>query len=643
MGTLISIDNGGTLTDFCVATDTEVFHAKTVTTPYDLSKCFFDGLQKVSSRLYGKEDVGRLLRETDYIRYSTTVGTNALVERKGPRLGVVSSIDSDLQSLVAEPHHRALFADLVGDRVRRIDPAAAAEAFEGSVIKAVNELAATGASRVVVSVGSGDVKAVEDRIIDVMQRKFPSHLLGAMPMLSAADLSDDPHFVRRTWTAVLNAFLHPAMERFLYAADYRLKSFDAGNPLLVFRNDGGSARVAKTTAIKTYSSGPRGGMEGARALAKHYGYRKLVSFDVGGTTTDIGIVEGGEIRCSTHGRCEQIDVAFPLADVLSAGVGGSSIIKHGPTGVQVGPESVGAVPGPACFARGGQQATITDVFLLQGVLDTASFFGGDLTLDSERARASVEARVAKPAGWSLEQALAHMEEAWVRKIAASIAKAAGDLEGSVLVGFGGAGALAATAIADVLKVKEVLIPRLAAVFSAYGINFSDVSHDYQRTLPRCDAQTLAATHGELVECARRDMFAEKARLEDCHLQVSLRRERGGDASSFAVTDPNTVPCDIQPDDGVTLYLRVVKPVRKATIASVAGAQDHPAKASGTRAVLSAKGKRASIPVYRVEDLLPGASALGPAIVEEAYFTGKVDAGWQFSITASNDILLTKSN
>ncbi|HXG29147.1 MAG TPA: hydantoinase/oxoprolinase family protein [Nevskiales bacterium] len=643
MGMLISIDNGGTLTDFCVVTDTAVHHAKTLTTPYDLSKCFFEGLQKVSGRVYGKEDVGRLLREAEHIRYSTTVGTNALVERKGPRLGVISTPDSDVNALSAGEHHAPLFAELVGDRVRTVDAALDAAAFDAEVIRAVNELTAAGASRVVVSVGSSDFKSVEARIKAIIQKRFPSHLLGAMPLLCAADLTDDARFVRRSWTALLNAFLHPAMERFLYSADYRLKSQKTTNPLLVFRNDGGSARVAKTTAVKTYSSGPRGGMEGIRALADHYGYRKVVSYDVGGTTTDIGVVENGEIRCSRRGRCEEVEIAFPLADVHSAGVGGSSIIRANGKGIEVGPRSVGAVPGPACFGRGGKDATITDVYLLQGVLDKASYFGGDLVLDEERARASIEQNVAAHAGWHLSQALLEMENAWVEKIAQAITYAAGPLDGAVLAGFGGAGALAATAVADRLDVRRVLIPRLAAVFSAYGINFSDVSQEYQMTLGANTAEELRHAYFHLVERARRDMFAEGAKLSDCTIRASLLRERGDEEAVFDVGDAAMLPCELVASDRATLYLRAVKPVRKARIPSVPLAERHDAKASASRKILGHDGERITVPLYRVEELAPGATACGPALVEEAYFTGKVGKGWMFEITASSDILLTKGN
>jgi len=641
MGLLISVDNGGTLTDFCVVTDDAVHHAKTVTTPYDLSKCFFDGLQKVSGSVYGETDVARLLAEAEYIRYSTTVGTNALVERKGPRLGLLVTAGTEISALTPKEHLASLFEGIVGDRTRSITPVDSDVEFETIVIRAVNELAAAGASRLVIASSAPDFKALESRIKDIIQRKFPSHLLGAMPLLCAGELTDDPTFTRRSWTAILNTFLHPAMERFLYSADYRLKQQNTANPLLVFRNDGGSARVAKTTAVKTYSSGPRGGMEGTRALAAHYGYPKVVSYDVGGTTTDIGVVEQGVIRASRNGRCEGVEVAFPLADVLSAGVGGSSIIAAAGKSISVGPKSVGALPGPACFGRGGKEATITDVYLLQGVLDKSSFFGGDFSLDESRSKACIEANICGPLNWTLDVALKEMEAAWIGKIASSITAFAGSCADVVLFGFGGAGALAATAIAANVGADRVLIPRLAAVFSAYGINFSDVSQEYRVVLEAPAQGALKQAYQGLLERARRDMYAEKAALDDCSISTALVRERGGRTDEFAIdTATFAPPCDFKAGDVATLQLRVVKPVQRARIHSAPSTR-HQAKATGSRTILVAGGRRTAVPVYRIEALQPGATAEGPAIIEEAYFTGKVDAGWSFEITPSHDILLTR--
>jgi N-methylhydantoinase A/oxoprolinase/acetone carboxylase beta subunit len=236
-----------------------------------------------------------------------------------------------------------------------------------------------------------------------------------------------------------------------------------------------------------------------------------------------------------------------------------------------------------------------------------------------------------------------MEAAWVAKIAASISGFVGKCSDAVLAGFGGAGALAATAIADSLGASSVLIPRLAAVFSAYGINFSDVSQEYRVVLEAPTSASVQSAYLELLERARRDMYAEKAKLSDCQVTATIVRERGRQVDEYALdTQTFNLPCDFKDGDLATLQMRAVKPVQRAKIPTASAVSRHEAKASGSRTVLDANGRRVAVPVYKVEELGPGAFASGPAIIEEAYFTGKVGASWSLEITASNDILLTRN-
>ena len=227
-------------------------------------------------------------------------------------------------------------------------------------------------------------------------------------------------------------------------------------------------------AIKSYGSSPRGGIEGVKALAKHYSIQKLVSYDVGGTTTDIGVVENGILTRDLHGQMEGVEVTFPLARIHRAGVGGSSVIATNGKTITVGPESLGAAPGPACFQLGGKRATITDVFLLMGVLDPATYFGGELSLDTDRAKEVVMKTIAEPLGLNLDEALAKMLETWTQNIASSILNFCPIDTATTLTGFGGAGAFAATRIADATGARRVIIPGLGAVFCAAGIDSSPV-------------------------------------------------------------------------------------------------------------------------------------------------------------------------
>ena len=633
-GKLINIDNGGTLTDICVIDGAKVYRTKTVTTPYDLSKCLFEGLTKASRLIYGQDDPLALLLSTEYIRYSTTQGTNALVERKGPRLGLVLGGGLKAADLQGDAQRSELFAALVGPRVELLDLGQPGEALETALVKAVNALSSAGANRIVVACGGDARDEGEIRLKKLLLRKFPPHLLGAIPVLYSHEVVDDADDARRTWTALFNAFLHPAMERFLYNAEHKLRDYRVRNPLLIFRNDGHSARVAKTTAVKTYSSGPRGGAEGARALAAHYGFKRLLSMDVGGTTTDIGLVEDGVVRAHARGKVEGVETSFPLCDVVSAGVGGSSIIKAEGKGIKVGPESVGGAPGPACFGLGGKEATMTDAFLLMGLLDPASYFGGELKIDVERARAAIAEKVGKPLGLSEEKAAQAMEDAWVAKIAAALKAYAEITPDTTLAAFGGAGPFVVCKVAEAAGIKRVIIPGLAAVFSAFGIGFSDIAHRFEAPLASNDAAGLEAARALLRERAGRAMFAEGADLGQCQIEESLLVV---DAKGERAIELKQGKAEIPAQGRVVLSLQALKPISHATLSGSFGKGGKEAVSSGRRATL-----QGDLPLYRVEEQSAGAGAAGPAVLEEAFFTCRIEKGWRFEINEAGDILLSRA-
>jgi N-methylhydantoinase A/oxoprolinase/acetone carboxylase beta subunit len=620
-----------------------IYHTKSLTTPFDLSKCFFDGLIKLAREIYGDGSrVDELLQSTDYIRYSTTQGTNALVERKGPRLGLLLLRQDDLAELnAAGVTGSTLFDSLVGDRVAVINPGSGGEAADMEVVAAVNKVVTAGANRIVLSLNTADFQGAEAAVQKIVGRRFPSHLLGVVPVLAAGELVDGENFARRTWSALLNAFLHPAMERFLYSADHRLKSYKTRNPLLIYRNDGGAARVAKTTAIKTYSSGPRGGLEGAKALARHYGFRRLLSYDVGGTTTDVGLVSEGELSTQTYGIAEGVEIGFPLVRIRSAGVGGSSIIELRDGGICVGPESVGAAPGPACFGLGGRKATITDVFLLLGVLDPATYFGGELDLDSARARDTVMTNIAGPLGLELFPALQRMLSAWVSKIAEGL-RAFTDIDSdTTLAGFGGGGALAATRIADSVGARQVIIPGMSSVFSAYGISFSPLSQEYRITLKEHSEAALASTLEDCRARATKDMYAESIAIGDCDIAVSLLRDRAGSEQLFPLAQDGRLPCDLETGDTAVVLYSVSREIQGQPLGRLTEEHAHAATSHGTRRIMCSETDWMEVPVLRTQDLAPGAGAEGPLVIEEAFFTGYIEAGWNLAVSSNRDLLLQK--
>ena len=642
MGLNINIDNGGTLTDICVTVDGNTYKTKTLSTPYDLSKCFFDGLKKASAVVYGSENIARLLEEVDLIRYSTTQGTNAIVERKGPRLGVILSGDGDALVKKMTAQDPELFAALIGKRIAVIDEEdLESEHAERVIVAAINNLTASGANRLIVSFSGAQAVDHEMLFKKIALRKYPRHLLGAVPILFAQELSNDSDLSRSTWTAVINSFLHPAMESFLYNAEARLREFRVKNPLLIFRNDGDASRVAKTVAIKSYSSGPRGGMEGVRSFSKVYNLPDVVSMDVGGTTTDVGHVVNHQVHEKRRGEVEGITISFALSEVSSIGAGGSSILAVVDGKIKVGPESVGAVPGPACFGRGGTSATITDVNLLLGVFDPVSYFGGAMSIDVERARAAVKANIADPLGVDVEEALFRVLDAYEGKIAEDLHSSAKISKTTALLAFGGAGPLSGCGVAEKAGINTVIVPKMAAVFSAYGIGSCNIGQNYCATLAEYSKEALQNMVGNLKLRAGRDMFAEGVAAGDYSIDIRLVGQKGKDEIKRPWSDGMALPADLVDADVIEVELSAVKSLRTEKEAKGHVVQREPAVAVGTRSLFGKDRKWRDVPVYKLASMSAGDHAAGPAIVEEDFFTCPVAEGWTFTITDLGDIFLSK--
>ena len=638
MNHLINIDNGGTLTDICVWDGDRFSFTKTLTTPFDLSQCLFDGIEKASAELYGGEqDLVRLLHETQHIRYSTTQGTNALVERKGPAVGLVVEDPTIVDELQAGPEGQALFNDLVGARVAAVDLSLDAEEVAFDLVQKINQLTTDGAARIVVV---GESPASEQILRNILLRKFPRHLLGSVPLLYSWELVGDRDRGRRTWASILNSFLHPVMERFLYQAQHRLREHKVTNPLLVYRNDGASSRVSKAVALKTYSSGPRGGLEGTQALAESYGLPHVLMMDVGGTTTDVGSVTAGEIATDGRGSVAGIPISFPMSNVQSAGVGGSSVISVKGDRITVGPASVGAVPGPACFGLGGKEATITDVNLLLGVLDPSTYLDGQLYLDAVRARAVISDTVAEPLGITVEDALIRMEAAYFEAIAGSFANLVKD--DTTLAAFGGAGPMSACGAASLAGVSKVLIPRLAAVFSAFGISFSDVGKSYEVGVPDPTTESAASTYDAMLVRADRDMFQEGYQLSECSVSwlLTVETEAGDVVEVKHYQRGDTVAVG---EHRASLRLDVSATLPHPSLAGDARVTPRAAVSDHHRQVSASAETVDDVGVFVLDEQEPGAGAVGPAIVEGPFFTARVPAGWRFDVTSNGDLFLAATH
>jgi N-methylhydantoinase A/oxoprolinase/acetone carboxylase beta subunit len=273
------------------------------------------------------------------------------------------------------------------------------------------------------------------------------------------------------------------------------------------------------------------------------------------------------------------------------------------------------------------------------LIDPATFFGGSMTLDTERARSAVMSRIAEGAGLSLEEALDAAERAWCQKVADSLKNYTRIDERTALAAFGGAGAFLVTDIAEAAGMRRAIIPGLAAVFSAFGIGFSDIAQSYQRRLDLGDRTAVDAAVEELLDSAQRDMFAEGFEIESCVTEWSVGDER----SRYAWKPGSPMPQEtIEPATSV-IGLRVVRPLNRASLGAAERVRPVAAVSSTTRRLRVPGEGDVTLPVYALHQQPAGASARGPCILEEAYFTGRIGAGWNFTINGNRDTLLTRAD
>jgi N-methylhydantoinase A len=635
MERLINIDNGGTLTDIYVSSGNDFAFTKTLTTPVDLSQCLFDAMTKASEVIYGEPNLSGLLHSTQHIRYSSTQGTNALIEHNGPKLGLLLDDVDILAELRHDARSCSLLDDIVGDRTAIVPNELDGDELNSALVDEVTRLTTAGAERIVLAASS---QTRERLLKHIILERFPRHLLGSVPVLFSWEFAADKVRARRIWSGIINSFLHPTVERFLYSTEQRLRAHKVKNPLLIYRNDGGSSRVAKSVALKTYSSGPRGGLEGTRALAHAYGLPRVLMLDVGGTTTDVGTVWDYKIATARRGNIYGIPVSYELSDVHSSGVGGSSIIAVEDGQIIVGPKSVGAAPGPACFGFGGTQATITDVNLLLGVLDPDTYLDGEMFLDTDRSRAVIQQSIAEPLNITVEEALIDMASAYAHKVSESFASLVDSRE-TTLAAFGGGGPMSACEAARIAGVRKVLIPKLAAVFSAYGISFSDISQTYEHNITDLSEAQIEDVAGELKSRATRDMFQEGYDMDECTLDWSHLVEHA-DGRTLSESFDSAADVHLEGGQQTILVLRVSRSLPHPDIQGGSPEVKSAAVSAGTRAVRTSATVVEVLPVYLLDQQAPGATGAGPAIVEGQFFTARVPAGWELEISNSGDLFLT---
>ena len=677
----VTVDTGGTFSDFVYLDESsgELSIAKFPSTPDDPSRAIMAGIEA----LHADRPC-----EISYFCHGATVGTNALLEEKGARTALL--VTEGFRGIYpvgeqARPYGAAIFDVLYGKPSPLVPASLTAEVkervdFRGNVLRPLDESALRGTVRAIAAQGVQSIAVclLFSFLHPEHERRVRTIILGEMPhaivSLSCEVLPQIREYYRLS-TTVINAYLQPVLGRYLAALDHRLDAAGVVSPQkYVMQSSGGMSRFATAArrAATTVLSGPAGGVIAGAAMARMMGVANIITFDMGGTSCDVALIKEGEPLMANGGKIAGRDLAMPMLDINTVSAGGGTIAEIDRLGLlQVGPHSAGAQPGPACYGRGGEAATITDCNLVLGNLGEDNFLGGRVALLPGRARATIEAKIARPLGMDVLAAAegiiriidVKMDEA-IRAISTMRGH---DLRDFMLLAFGGAGPLHAARIARELGMSGVIVPRYPGVFSAMGLLMADVIHDYTRSqlAPLEDAKPADVNEmferlaSQAMEELRGDGFVQKS----IHVERALDLRYAGQGYEIAV------PCRAQPFDGGALKelraafdqhhqrmfghmaphetveivsyrvrgIGLVPPVRLPTFKS---AGIPLADAQRTLRRVRFDGKDVDCPVYERERLDVGLSFAGPAIVEQLDCTTVLCPGQTAHVDEWKNLIVT---
>jgi N-methylhydantoinase A len=553
----ITVDTGGTFSDFVYLNEETgaISIAKVPSTPDDPSRAILEGIEMLLTDGVAAPDIG-------YLCHGTTVGTNALLEAKGVKTGLLVTAGFRGIYPVAEqarPYGPAIFdvmfdkptmlvpQSLTGEVKERVD-------FRGDVLEpldaaalrqTVRELAAQGIDSIAVCLLFSFLNpAHERRAHEIIGEEMPACSIS----LSSEVLPQIREYYRLS-TTVINAYLQPILARYIAELDRRLTGAGVTTrQKYIMQSNGGMAPFggAAERPVTTLLSGPAGGVTAGAYACRMTGHRDLITFDMGGTSCDVALIRDGEPSVASRGKIDGRDIAVPALAINTVSAGGGTIATVDRFGMlAVGPASAGAVPGPAAYGRGGTQPTITDCNLVLGLLSPDNFLGGRMRLDPDRARRAIAEHVAEPLSLDVLDAAegiiriinVKMEEA----IKAISTMRGYDLRDFMLLAFGGAGPVHAGRIARDLAMAGLIVPRYPGVHSALGLMMSDVKYDYVRSkMAAIDTVTLESVEemfAGLEARALHDLEHDGFPSEQIGLERALDMRYAGQGYEI------TIPCD----------------------------------------------------------------------------------------------------
>jgi 5-oxoprolinase (ATP-hydrolysing)/N-methylhydantoinase A len=509
--------------------------------------------------------------------------------------------------------------------------------------------------------------AHEDRVGEIINAKFP----GMYTSLSSQVIPQIKEFDRLS-TTVINSYVGPVLGRYLENLQERLKKFQQSGDFLIMQSNGGVAPIedSRRLAVRSILSGPAGGVSGAAAYGRLSKSPNIIAFDMGGTSTDISLIENGEPHLSTEKFEAGWKISVPMIDIHTMGAGGGSIASVGPGGImKVGPESAGALPGPAAYGKGGDRPTVTDANLALGYLDASNFLGGSTTLQKTLAEKAIAEHVAESTGLSMIEAAAGISEVVSTSIAEGIrlmsVQRGVDPRRFSMMAFGGAAGLQAGKVARQLQVEKVVIPAAAAVLSAHGMLSTDLKYDYSRSHPApllgMDIDAVRSLVAGMESEGRQKLQDE--RVPDSSIEVTVSADMRYLDQIYEVNVPvPDLAQDIEPllyqwagnfharYQELYSYSQSAQEIRLVTLrVSVVGRLpklDPPPLDGASTSIAKQKGKRQiylggwiDAPIYEITELPPGSSVDGPAVLESDFTTVLVEPGDKATIDSFGGIEL----
>ena len=665
----IGIDVGGTFTDLAAVDERgAVVIAKSASTPRDPLDGLMEGLGLLAAEL--GLDLTALLARTESIIHGTTVATNALLERKGAKVGLLTTeghrdviemregLKDDRYNLrMAPPVPLVPRARRLGVRERlRFDGTVAIPLGTTSLAAAIDRLARDGVEAVAVCYLHSYRNPRHEQLTGrAVARRLPR----AFVSLSSEVLPQIKEY-ERVWTTVVNAYVGPALARYLARLIAKLRAAGYRGDVLIMQSHGGVAPVRESARLAAGAvlSGPAGGVAAGRYCARLLGEGNLITFDMGGTSTDIALLQRGEPQLTGEKTVGVAKVALPAIDIHTLGAGGGSIAWVDPGKIlHVGPESAGADPGPACYAKGGTRATVTDANLVLGYLDPANFLGGRIGLDGRAAERAVEA-VARRLGTSVLAAAEGISRVVDTNMAEGIkivsVRRGVDPRKFALVAFGGAAGLHITEVARLLEIRRVVVPSVAAVLSAWGMLATDLRYELVRSHvsevgrmtaaglrrlfaaletegrkrlgrfegPIAGRRSLDMRYGEQIFEIQVPLDGVELGSADLMEQIAARFHRRHE-ELYAYSAPGQEVVIVNARVAVVGELPVL-PAEEGAVARGG------ARVPGRRRVWL--GGWVEVPVYKMDALAAGQEVKGPAVFESATTTVLVREGESLTVT-----------